>query len=307
MNIGYLGAFLGGVLSLLSPCSALLVPSFFAYAFADRVRLLLRTGIFYLGLATTLVPMGVAAGSVGAALNQHRSAVVLVSGLLIMALGAAQILGFGFGSGAAQQLSGRLRISSVLSVYLLGSVYGLAGFCAGPLLGSVLTMAMTGASPAYGGLLLAVYALGMALPMFLIAALWDRFDLGRRRWLRGRLVRLGPLEVHSTTLISGLVFIALGGLFLATDGTGSLGGLIGLDAQFAVQTRVQQAAGAVSDRVVLLVVAVAAATGLGWALIAARRSTRGTPAETTRASTSSSPAGREDSWVADTPQDRSKE
>lgn len=304
MTIGYLGAFLGGVLSLLSPCSALLVPSFFAYAFADRVRLLLRTGIFYLGLATTLVPMGVAAGSVGAVLNQHRSAVVLVGGLLMMALGAAQILGFGFGSGAAQQLSGRLRISSVLSVYLLGGVYGLAGFCAGPLLGSVLTMAMTGASPAYGGLLLAIYALGMALPLFLIAALWDRFDLGRRRWLRGRPVRLGPLEVHSTTLISGLVFIALGGLFLATDGTGSLGGLIGLDAQFAVQARVQQAAEAVSDRVVLVVVAVAAAIGLGWALIAAHRSTRGTPAETTRAP-ASSPA--EDSRVADTPQDRSKE
>ena len=84
MNVGYLGAFLGGVLSLLSPCSALLVPAFFAYAFADRVRLLLRTGIFYLGLATPLVPMGVAAGSVGAVLNEHHSTVVLVGGLVMI-------------------------------------------------------------------------------------------------------------------------------------------------------------------------------------------------------------------------------
>lgn len=308
MNIGYLGAFLGGVLSLLSPCSALLVPAFFAYAFADRVRLLLRTGIFYLGLATTLVPMGVAAGSVGAVLNRHRSVVVLVGGLLMMALGAAQIFGFGFGSSAAQRLSGRIRISSALSVYLLGSVYGLAGFCAGPLLGSVLTMAMTGASPAYGGLLLAIYALGMALPLFLIAAFWDRFDLGRRRWLRGRPVRLGSLEAHSTTLVSGLVFIGLGALFLATDGTGSLGGLIGLDAQFAAQARVQQVAGAVSDRGVLLAVVVAVVAGLGWALIAARRSARGAPAETNHdAPASSSAGGRESTRAAGTPQDRPKE
>ncbi|MER7077755.1 Cytochrome c biogenesis protein CcdA [Saccharopolyspora kobensis] len=256
MIIGYFGAFLGGVLSLLSPCSALLVPAFFAYAFADRVRLLLRTGIFYLGLATTLVPMGVAAGSVGALFNQHRDLVVLIGGSLMILLGAAQIFGFGFGSGAAQRLSGRIKISSALSVYLLGTVYGLAGFCAGPLLGSVLTMAMTGSSPAYGGILLAVYALGMAVPLFVIAALWDRFDLGRRRWLRGRELRVGPLRVHSTTLLSGLVFIALGVLFLTTDGTGSLSGLVSIDAQFTVQSWVQHASALVSDQLVLLVVLV---------------------------------------------------
>ena len=38
VSIGFLGAFLGGVLAILSPCSALLLPAFFAYAFT-----LLRT------------------------------------------------------------------------------------------------------------------------------------------------------------------------------------------------------------------------------------------------------------------------
>jgi len=50
-GIGYLAAFLGGVLTLLSPCSALLLPAFFAYAFASRSRLLGRTAVFYAGLA----------------------------------------------------------------------------------------------------------------------------------------------------------------------------------------------------------------------------------------------------------------
>ncbi len=55
-GIGYLGAFLGGVLTLLSPCSALLLPAFFAYAFASPARLLGRTAVFYAGLAGVLAP-----------------------------------------------------------------------------------------------------------------------------------------------------------------------------------------------------------------------------------------------------------
>lgn len=57
MDIGLLGAFLGGVLTLLSPCSAMLLPAFFSYAFADPRELLTRTGVFYLGLITSLVPL----------------------------------------------------------------------------------------------------------------------------------------------------------------------------------------------------------------------------------------------------------
>jgi cytochrome c biogenesis protein CcdA len=50
LEISYLAAFFGGILSLLSPCSALLLPAFFAYAFQSRKDLLTKTAIFYLGL-----------------------------------------------------------------------------------------------------------------------------------------------------------------------------------------------------------------------------------------------------------------
>ena len=71
-------------------------------------------------------------------------------------------------------------------------------------------MAATQDSPLGGGLLLAVYAFGMAFPLFLLALLWDRFELGRRSWLRGRTFTLGPLRVHTTSLVSGLLFVAIG-------------------------------------------------------------------------------------------------
>ncbi|GAA3095406.1 hypothetical protein GCM10020254_45840 [Streptomyces goshikiensis] len=178
-------------------------------------------------------------------------------------LGIAQILGLGFASRRLSELSGRIRPTTALSVYALGAVYGLAGFCAGPILGSVLTVAAVSGSPVYGGLLLAVYALGMAVPLFVLALLWERFELGKRRWLRGRPLRVGRLELHTTSLLSGLFFITLGALFLVYDGASALPGLLDVDDSYAVEQRVRSLTGAVPDWALLALVAAAAvAVGL---------------------------------------------
>ncbi|MFB8106261.1 MULTISPECIES: cytochrome c biogenesis CcdA family protein [Streptomyces] len=251
-DIGYFAAFLGGLLALVSPCSALLLPAFFAYSIDSTSRLLARTGIFYAGLATTLVPLGAAGSYAGRLFYGHRDALVTGAGWLIIVLGVAQIVGLGFASRRMAELSGRIRPTTAFSVYALGAVYGLAGFCAGPILGSVLTVAAVSGSPVYGGLLLAVYALGMAVPLFVLALLWERFDLGRRTWLRGRTVQLGGrFQLHTTSLLSGLFFIGLGVLFLVYDGTTALPGLLGVDSSFAVEQWAQRLGERVSDAVLL--------------------------------------------------------
>lgn len=261
-DIGYLAALLGGLLALLSPCSALLLPAFFAYSIDSASRLLARTGIFYAGLASTLVPLGAAGSYAGRFFHSHRDALVLAGGWLIIVLGVAQILGLGFASRRLAELSGRIRPTTALSVYALGAVYGLAGFCAGPILGSVLTVAAVSGSPVYGGLLLAVYALGMAVPLFVLALLWERFELGKRRWLRGRPLRVGRLELHTTSLLSGLFFITLGALFLVYDGASALPGLLDVDDSYAVEQRVRSLTGGVPDWALLALVAAAVAVGL---------------------------------------------
>ncbi|MFE7587523.1 cytochrome c biogenesis CcdA family protein [Streptomyces gardneri] len=253
-GIGYFAAFLGGLLALLSPCSALLLPAFFAYSIDTRAKLVARTGILYAGLATTLVPLGAAGSFAGRFFYGNRDLLVTVGGWLIIGLGVLQLLGLGFASRRIAEASGRIRPTSALSVYALGLVYGLAGFCAGPILGSVLTVAALSGSLAYGGLLLAVYALGMAVPLFVLALLWERYDLGRRRWLRGRPLRVGPLTLHSTSLLSGLFFIALGTLFLVFDGTTALPGLLSVDESFAVEERVAGLGRAVPDWALLVAV-----------------------------------------------------
>jgi hypothetical protein len=135
------------------------------------------------------------------------------------------LLGRGF-SLVPQGWSARFQgQQSVLAAYGAGLVYGLAGFCAGPLLGAVLALAATAPSPTHGAALLFAYSLGTAAPLFGLAYCWDRFGLGRRRWLRGRAVHVGPLTVHSTNLVGGLLFILLGVAFIVFQGGSVLSGL----------------------------------------------------------------------------------
>ena len=222
IEVSALAAFLGGVLSLLSPCSALLLPAFFAYAFGGGGRLVGRTGIFYLGLCTTLVPLGMGISAVGTLVYGHRGAVILASGLLLVFFGLVQIAGRGFTIGPVQRLLGAISGDSAASTFALGAVYGFAGFCSGPILGAVLTVAAGSGSPLRGAGLLALYAAGMAVPLLLLALLWEEFDLGRRSWLRGREVAVGPLRLHTTNLLSGLLFVGLGLAFIAYEGTSAL-------------------------------------------------------------------------------------
>ena len=269
-EVGLLAAFAAGVLALLSPCSALLVPSFFAYAFASRTALLLRTLAFYVGLLLTLVPLGVGASAASSLFYGHRQLLIAIAGWSIIALGVLMILGKGFSLPFLDRLQAKLTARATgragwVSTVALGAVYGLAGFCSGPVLGAILTMAATQSSPVRGGLLLAVYALGMAAPLFVLAAFWDRFNLGSRRWLRGRTLTVGPLQVHSTMLVAGLLFIIIGALFLMFDGTAGITGFLGLgdttDLEFGLQQRLTQWAAAVPQWVLPALVAVA---GAAW-------------------------------------------
>ncbi|MER5336642.1 cytochrome c biogenesis CcdA family protein [Micromonospora sp. NPDC002717] len=259
-DVGYLAALLGGTLALLSPCSAMLLPSFFAYAFGSPGRLVARTGVFYLGLAAVLVPLGVGSSAIAGVFFRNRDTLILVAGWAIIALGVVQLAGRGFAFGPAQRWLGRLTGDSPASVFALGAVSGLAGFCSGPILGAILTVAATSGQPASGGALLAVYALGMTAPLLLLALVWDRWRIGQRRWLRGRGLTVGRFQVHSTSLVSGLLFIALGAFFLAFDGTAGLAGGLGLtDVEGAAQEWVARTLGSVPDEATLLLVAAALA------------------------------------------------
>jgi cytochrome c biogenesis protein CcdA len=230
-DVGYVAALAGGVLALLSPCGALLLPSFFAYAFDQPSKLLTRTGVFYLGLITTLVPLGVSASSLTVFVRSNQATVVTVAGFVIVAFGLLTAFGGGFFlAGRRTRERSATSGTSNGSVYALGLAYGLTGFCTGPILGSILVLAAAGGQPVRGGALLAVYALGMVIPLVILALVWGRLGERAHRWLRGREVHVGRLTFNSTSLVSGLlmalvgVIMVLGGGALVESSTLALAG-----------------------------------------------------------------------------------
>ncbi len=254
MDIGYAGAFFGGILTLLSPCSVMLLPAFFAYAFSSPTRLFARTGIFYLGLIATLVPIGVLAGSFGALFTQDRDVFVAVASAVIIALGLVQLSGLRLPSFSR---GGGAEGTSKVSVFVLGTVYGVAGVCAGPILGSVLTVAAIGGDAAYGGILLAIYALGMVVPLVVLALVWDRAKISQRKWLRPRSLRIGRWENSWLMIASGTLSIGIGVLLLITDGTAGLGGILTISDQFAAESWALNVSSGVSNLVFSIIAVLA--------------------------------------------------
>ncbi|ROR96303.1 cytochrome c biogenesis protein CcdA [Salana multivorans] len=266
MDIGLLAAFLGGALALLSPCGALLLPAFFASTVGTGPRLLLHGAVFYLGLLAVLVPLGVGAGTVGALFVTHRQAVVLVASLVMIVLGAAQALGFGFDPARllpGPDLHSRAAASTgIAKTLLLGSASGVAGFCAGPILGAVLTLAAARGDTLAAALLLAVYGAGMVVPLLLVALLWRRLGARGQRVLRGRSFTLLGRRLHTTSVVSGLLIMVVGVVFWTTNGLVGTPELVPIAAQAWLQERVAQLSGPVLD--VLVVVMVAGAILLVW-------------------------------------------
>ncbi len=223
MEVGLLTAFIGGALALLSPCGALLLPGFFASTVTTRAGLVPHALVFYLGLALTLVPLGLGVGALGSLLAGHHTLLVTVTSALLIVLGAAHALGFGFdlgrllpGGGWLQQRSAQGR--GLGRSLLLGAVGGVAGFCAGPILGAVLTLAMGQGSTVIAGALLAIYGAGMVVPLIILAAVWNRLGARGRSRLRGREFTVLRRRLHTTTFATGLLIIALGVLFWSTNG-----------------------------------------------------------------------------------------
>lgn len=280
-GVGYLAAFLGGMLTLLSPCSGLLLPAFFAYAFASRARLVGRTAVFYLGLAGVLVPLGMGSSAASIVVYGHQAALTTTAGVMLIVLGVLQVAGGGFTVPGVARLRARLRGQSVISVLALGAVSGLAGFCAGPILGAVLTVAATSGQPLRGAALLAVYAAGMTAPLFALAATWDRLRIGQRQWLRGAGRQVGPLRLHTHSVISGLLFAGLGVVFLRYQGTAGLTGLLSPPSLNAWDDQLQEAVTTAQAHVPDLALIVAAAAVViavtAWRLRRAGRSARAGP------------------------------
>jgi len=222
VEIGLPVAFAGGALAILSPCSALLLPSFFALAFASPRKILAQALLFYAGVAAVVVPLGLGAGAASALLVDHRDLTIVFAGTLLVGFGLYELAGGGvvLAPGLASRLG---RVEGRFAALATGATYGFAGFCSGPILGAVLTVAATSGAAASGALLLGAFALGMTLPVAILALVWDRWHVADRRALR-RTIWIGRSEVPIVRAVAGVLFVTLGVSFVVFRGSSALSG-----------------------------------------------------------------------------------
>ncbi|GAA3514226.1 cytochrome c biogenesis CcdA family protein [Georgenia daeguensis] len=269
MELTLLAAFLGGMLALLSPCGALLLPAFFASTAGAGARLLGHGTVFFLGLATLLVPLGLGASLAGSLVTTHRDLLVTGAGWLIILFGVLQIFGIGFDlakllPGVRTVQATAPRQSGLVRSFLLGGVSGVAGFCSGPILGAVLTMAATEESLVVAGTMLAVYGAGMVVPLLGLAALWNRLGAAGRARLRGREVQVGRLRLHTTSMVTGIVLVAVGVVFVTTNGMAALPELLPATLLGSLQTTVLSMSAAVPEPLLIVVAALAVLGVWAW-------------------------------------------
>ncbi|WP_017903101.1 cytochrome c biogenesis protein DipZ [Pseudomonas asplenii] len=162
-------AFLGGILTVLSPCILPVVPFLFARADRSRSSVLLPLGGMALTFALVSSLAVVSSGWVIQANAAGRQVALIVMALFALSLISARagawlsrpfvLLGNRLDP-AARQLSGPL------AALLVGVATGLLWApCAGPILGVILTSAMLQGANAQTSVLLLAYGLGSALSL----------------------------------------------------------------------------------------------------------------------------------------------
>lgn len=274
MEISLVTAFLGGVLALLSPCGALLLPAFFASVIGQRMQLILHGGVFYLGLVVTLVPLGLGLGAVGNLLTEYRDALIVTTSIILIVLGLAQAAGFGFDMskalpGAASLKQRAHNRSGFVRTLLLGAASGVAGICSGPILGAILTLAVAQGNTWDAGFMLAVYSLGMVVPLTVLAAGWNKLSPRAMSVLRGRGFQFLGRDLHTTSVITGLLIVAVGVVFWTTNGLVSAPSLLPTGVQRGLQSYSGVLANPLIDALLLAGVVIVVITV--WAVRRSRR------------------------------------
>lgn len=216
-----LPVFLTGLLSFLSPCTLPILPAYFAVTFQTRrSSIFLMSMAFFFGLATTLTLLGGAISALSGLLFGWKEQLQLVGGLIVIVFGVLGIFGMGF---AGVQIEER-PTTTLLGSYLYGATFALGWTaCAGPLFGSFMTLLATSGNVAVlqGAVLAFIYALGLGLPLIVIATFFNRLGRGSRFWRmisgKGYAVTMFGREFHfhTVSVIGGLLMIAIG-VLLAT-------------------------------------------------------------------------------------------
>lgn len=243
-DLTLLGAFLGGLVSFLSPCVLPVIPAYISVVTGlgaasvqagGRAHLaqVLKTSLgFIVGFSTVFILLGLSVTAVGQVLYVNRVLLTRISGLVVLAM-ALFLLGSLFLK--APWLYQEARWHPQLDRFgpFAAPVAGIAfGFgwtpCIGPVLTSVLAVAASSGDVGRGAAMLIAYSAGLAVPFLAAALALDRvagaFDFVKKHFFAitvtsgvilaifGALLAFNRMSLVTTFTQSVLESIGLGGL-----------------------------------------------------------------------------------------------
>lgn len=216
----FLIAFIGGFLTIAAPCILAVLPIILGSTVGQQNKL--RPLVIVLGLTLSFTGFGVLFTYVtslfGLSNNTLRTVALLFLGLFGLALIfpqvfekiVASIQNFFRETFPAKKTSANLKQpkKGLLNAFLIGVSLGLVWVpCAGPILGAILTLAITQSDVTKVILLMLAYSLGAGLPMLAIGY-GGNFVISRLKFLkaRGELIQ----KISGVVLLLGVLLIGAG-------------------------------------------------------------------------------------------------
>jgi cytochrome c-type biogenesis protein len=216
-----IAAFAVGLVSFVSPCVLPLVPGYLSAVSGVSIAemrsrehslaaVLWPAVIFCLSFTLMFVALGMTATGIGSTLRDSKQTLDTIAGIVIVAMGVFFLL-----TPFVPRLNREWRPDALISragaggPIIAGLAFAIAWTpCVGPTLASILAAASTSDTVGHGGLLLAFYSAGLAVPFLLTAVAFDRAT-SAFRWIRERYVLV--------TAVSGAVLVLMGVLMLTGE------------------------------------------------------------------------------------------
>jgi cytochrome c biogenesis protein CcdA len=207
-----IAAFVAGVAALFAPCCiTVLLPSYLGNIFREKYKIFFMTFVFFLGVATVFLPIGLGASFLAQSFSKYHTAIFTVGGIFLVILGLTMLLGKKFSTPTSVRDGMKKHVSSI---YVLGIFSAIATTCCAPVLAGVLTLSMASGTIVWGMLYTLAYVVGMTLPLFIIAATLDKFNLTEKFTNSNKIVGMKiagfSWRITVSELMSGLIFLLMG-------------------------------------------------------------------------------------------------
>src|SRR3989344_297579 len=218
-------AFVAGIAALFAPCCiTVLLPAYLGSIFRQKRTVFLMTFVFFLGLLSVFLPLGLGAAGLGQLFREYHDLIFISGGLFLLFLGATILLGRHFSFPFS--INRGIRVGGAGSVFVLGIFSGFATLCCAPVLAGVIALSVLPGSLFWGGLYSLAYVLGMAIPLFVIAFFIDKTNITERLGIFKKQISysLAGKQINLTVanIVSGITFFLMGALILYLAETGQL-------------------------------------------------------------------------------------